>query len=88
MSPLGTNNEFKELRKRVLGQPELKKEQIPHITLMHPRNSTCTDPIFKAICTYVLPTKFEFGTISLIEQKNGEKWKVLGEFSILKHDIA
>ena len=86
LSSLGTNNEFKELRKRVLGQTELKKEQIPHITLMHPRNSTCTDPIFKAICSYVLPTKFEFGTISLIEQKNGGTWKVLREFSMLNID--
>ncbi len=40
------NIEFRELRKSVLGQTKLTKEQFPHITLMHPRNSPCTDDIF------------------------------------------
>lgn len=78
------NIEFIELRKSVLGQEELKKEQLPHITLMHPRNSTCTNEIFKQITERTFPTKLEFSKISLIEQKNGGKWKVLQEFDIVK----
>ena len=88
LSPSRDQMEFRELRQRVLGQTALKKEQVPHITLMHPRNSTCTDPIFNTICGYVLPTEFEFGKVSLIEQKNGGKWKVLQEFSMIKHDVT
>ncbi|MEO0527173.1 MAG: 2'-5' RNA ligase family protein [Bacteroidota bacterium] len=85
---LGNNTEFKELRKMVLGQGELKKEQLPHITLMHPRNSTCTHEIFEQIGNHDLPTELEFGKISLIEQKNGGKWEVLQEFEIVKNNLA
>lgn len=84
LSSSGDNHEFKELRQMVLGQPQLKKEQMPHLTLMHPRNSTCTDAIFKKISSHVLPTEFEFHKISLMEQKNGDAWKVLQEFDIVK----
>ncbi len=84
ISSLDHNNEFKELRKLVLGQTELEKEQVPHITLMHPRNSTCTNDIFERIEKYDLPTELNFGKISLIEQRNGGKWKVLQEFGIVK----
>ncbi|MBX2845852.1 MAG: 2'-5' RNA ligase family protein [Saprospiraceae bacterium] len=84
ISSFGENTEFKALRKLVLGQAELQKEQIPHITLMHPRNSTCTDDIFETIKTYDLPTELKFGKISLIEQSNGGKWKVLQQFEIVK----
>ncbi|WP_400074852.1 2'-5' RNA ligase family protein [Winogradskyella sp. R77965] len=88
ISSFGNNNEFKELRKSVLGQSELEKEQIPHITLMHPRNSTCTNQIFEKIENYDLPTELNFGKISLIEQKNGGKWNVLEEFEIVKNNVA
>ena len=88
MATLGDNKEFKELRKMVLGQTELKKEQVPHLTLMHPRNSTCTDEIFEQIKNYDLPTELEFGKISLIEQVNSGKWKVLQEFELVKNTIS
>ncbi len=88
ISSFGDNKEFMELRKLVLGQTELKKEQIPHITLMHPRNSTCTNEIFEKIQNYNIPTELEFRKISLIEQKNSEKWKVLLEFEIVKNNVA
>ncbi|MDT0538606.1 MULTISPECIES: 2'-5' RNA ligase family protein [Croceitalea] len=88
LSSFGHNKEFKELRKLVLGPNELKKEQVPHITLMHPRNSTCTDEKFERIENYSLPKVLELGKISLIEQKNGGKWNVLREFNIVKNNAS
>ncbi|WP_299335937.1 2'-5' RNA ligase family protein [uncultured Psychroserpens sp.] len=88
ISSIGSNNEFKALRKLVLGQTELKKEQVPHITLMHPRNATCTNDIFESIGNYDLPTELSFGKISLIEQINSGKWNMLEEFGIVKHNVA
>jgi len=73
------NNHFHNLRNVILISP---RKHIPHITLMHPRNSTCTDSIFKEIKSYPLPTTLFFNRISLIEQKDGGKWKVLDEFTI------
>jgi len=54
----------------------------PHITLMHPRNSTCTDEIFGQIEKLNLPTRLLFNRISLIEQENGGQWKILQEFDL------
>lgn len=88
LSSFGDNKEFKELRKLVLGRNELKKHQVPHITLMHPRNSTCTDEKFERIENYSLPNELELEKISLIEQKNGGKWNVLQEFNIVKNNVA
>lgn len=86
ISSVGDNTEFKDLRKLVLGQTQLEKEQVPHITLVHPRNSTCTDEIFEKIVNYDLPNEIEFGKISLIEQKNNGKWNEIYEFEIIKND--
>ena len=80
------NVEFIELRKLVLGQKGLKKKQTPHITLMHPRNSTCSDELFEKIKARELPVELEFRKISLIEQINGGKWKVLQEFNIVNEE--
>jgi 2'-5' RNA ligase len=82
---VGDQNAFRELRKSVLGQIELSKEQFPHITLLHPRNATCTDEIFEKIKEQVFPTEFFFDTISWIEQRDGGKWNVLDEFSIVNN---
>ncbi len=78
----GENKAFVELRKTVLNVNELLKEQHPHITLIHPRNGTCSDEIFAHIQAYDLPTEFYFDTISLIEQKDGGKWEVVEVFLI------
>jgi 2'-5' RNA ligase len=80
---MGDNDQFQKLRELILqgviidpGNPE------PHITLMHPRNSTCTDRIFEQIEKTELPNKLEFRTISLIEQDEKNKWKILKEFEL------
>ena len=75
------NKEFEYLRRRILfGLYDNPRIQKPHITLMHPRNSTCTDEIFEQVEEINLPTKLEFKRISLIEQENGGQWKTLKTF--------
>jgi len=75
------NNDFHKLRSDILNSP---RHHSPHITLMHPRNSICTDVIFEEIKSYNLPTEFSFNKISLIEQKDQGKWRLLNEFIISK----
>ncbi len=87
--PATTNNTaFQELRKQVLvGLTDNPRKQEPHITLMHPRNSTCTDNIFGQIEKVSFPTKLKFERISLIEQEIGGQWRVLQEFEFKDRDI-
>lgn len=78
---IGDNIEFHALRKRILHRlTDNPRMHEPHITLMHPRNSTCTDDIFRQIEEISLPTKLIFKKISLIEQREGVAWNVLQEF--------
>ncbi|MDJ1485129.1 2'-5' RNA ligase family protein [Cytophagaceae bacterium YF14B1] len=77
----GENETFYTLRKYIL-QDEIRelKHPEPHITLMHPRNSTCTDELFTQIMTFSFPQSILFTRISLIEQLDGKEWKVIKEF--------
>lgn len=76
------NIEFRKLREIILGT-KMIKEHLPHVTLMHPRNSTCNKKIFAEIKSQELPTELFFHKISLIEQKNGEKWNLVNEYNIM-----
>lgn len=81
MEPANTYETFTQLRKRVLrGAISQPRDHVPHITLIHPRNGICTDEIWMEIQDIQLPTTFSFPSISLIEQINGGKWKVLEVF--------
>ncbi len=76
------SEEFQELRKQILiGQTSSKKQE-PHITLMHPRNSICTDDIFEQVAKMSLPKKIKFDCVSLIEQKDGGKWSTIQKFKL------
>ncbi len=78
------NTDFYELRKAVLnGLNEFPRKTLPHITLMHPRNSACTHIIFERIKSHELPTELIFDKISLIEQHNGGKWIIIEQFPIM-----
>lgn len=78
----GDNESFHQLRSKILtGVVETIRRPEPHITLMHPRNSNCTDEIFEEIQKLHFPSKIVFTRISLIEQIDGGKWSVLQEFS-------
>ena len=79
----GVNIEFQELRRQILpGLNDNPGNIEPHITLMHPGNSACTDKIFKKIQKINLPAKLNFKSISLIEQINGGQWKILQEWKL------
>jgi 2'-5' RNA ligase len=74
---------FHTLRIQVLqGIIEQPRVQAPHITLLHPRNATCTDAIFEQILETEFPSKIKFSNISLIEQIDGKEWNVLKEFNL------
>ena len=78
---------FEELRHQILkGIIKEPRKQEPHITLMHPRNSLCTDDIYDKINNLNLTQKLIFDTISLIEQKNIGKWELREEFKLEKDD--
>lgn len=79
----GDNTEFQDLRRQILrGIIANPRIQEPHITLMHPRNSTCTDNIYRLIGKAKLPCKLEFKKISLIEQQDGGQWRIVQEFEL------
>ena len=76
---------FQKLRKQVLnGLASTPRKLEPHITLMHPRNSTCTENIFEQVKKVSFLTKLKFKKISLIEQENGGKWNILQVFELSK----
>lgn len=77
------NKEFEALRVAVLkGVIENPRKQDPHITLMHPRNSICTDAIFEEIKNIPFPKQIIFDKIALIEQELGKKWHTLAEYNL------
>ncbi|MEM6319886.1 MAG: 2'-5' RNA ligase family protein [Bacteroidota bacterium] len=77
--------QFRKLRKIILQDGHsLPRAHEAHITLMHPRNSTCTDDLFREIQKYELPKKLTIRKISLIEQEMGKKWHTLMEYELKK----
>ncbi|SDD69153.1 2'-5' RNA ligase family protein [Niabella drilacis] len=79
----GSNAPFHQLRLQVLsGVAVPVKRRQPHITLMHPRNATCTNQIFYVIQKTPLPTTLKFDNICLIEQVDGEPWRVLEKYEL------
>lgn len=79
----GNNQQFFDLRKAILQNTNHNPaKQEPHITLMHPRNSTCDDRIFEQIQKFEIPGQLIFHKISLIEQIDGGPWSILQEFEL------
>ncbi|MBK9335376.1 MAG: 2'-5' RNA ligase family protein [Lewinellaceae bacterium] len=81
---IGRNSPFQKLREAILkGLIEKPRWHEPHITLIHPRNATCTDTIFDHITGSRFPITIEFRQISLIEQEAaGKKWNIVKEFEL------
>jgi 2'-5' RNA ligase len=80
---IGNNENFHQLRATVLqGVIKTPRQHQPHITLLHPRNATCTDAIFEQIAQVKFPDKINFTKISLIEQEMENKWQVLKELEL------
>jgi 2'-5' RNA ligase superfamily len=80
---IDNNESFQALRVKVL-QGIIKNPRIhePHITLMHPRNSTCTDAVFQKIEQCIFSAKIQFNNISLIEQETGMPWNIVQKFEL------
>ncbi len=79
----GDNEQYHLLRSKVLNNSGASvRRPEPHITLMHPRNSNCTDSNFTEIQKINFPTHLEFHTISLIQQINGGQWEVLKTYNL------
>jgi 2'-5' RNA ligase len=75
------NHVFQQLRLKILeGTASSIRRHEPHITLMHPKNATCTNEIFEIIQQTIFPQVFRFTEVSLIEQVNGGAWKMLDKF--------
>lgn len=71
-------SDFQTLRALVLKDCiELPRMSMPHITLIHPRNGSCTDEIFEIAQKLDFPSSIRFDNIHLIEQCNGGKWQSL-----------
>ena len=67
---------FDDLRNRLVGDGIQKpRKQTPHVTIIHPRNGTCTDAVFEEIFQRIQPFTVTLCEISLIEQTNGGPWK-------------
>ncbi len=80
---IGSTKSFHQLRKAVLtGIMEQPRLHEPHITILHPRNATCTDAIFNQLKANRFPGTLKFQTISLIEQEEGKEWTLLREFKL------
>ncbi|NNV55378.1 2'-5' RNA ligase family protein [Limnovirga soli] len=80
---LPNNTVFETLRSKVLSGMAINPgKQEPHITLMHPRNSTCTNELFEQISQLNFPAKLKFNRISLIEQHQAGRWKTLNNFEL------
>lgn len=54
----------------------------PHITIMHPRNATCTDEIFKSLLEVTFPSQLSVNNVSVIKQTNGSKWEITHQFPL------
>jgi len=81
---ISDNNKFHQLRSLILkGVNDNPRRQEPHITLMHPRNSTCTDKIFEQILKIETPNKLTFNKIAIIEQEGNNTWKIIKEIELI-----
>jgi hypothetical protein len=76
---IGGLEAFADLRRRILAHIDTPRVQAAHLTLMHPRNATCTDAIFAEIAALELPRRLVFYLVDLIEQVDGGMWQTLDQ---------
>jgi len=77
---LGSTQAFDELRIRILNNEHCRNQE-PHITLVHPRNGTCTTEQFDTIRS-LITAEFTvlFQSLTFIEQVAGGPWHNLHTF--------
>lgn len=87
LAGVGSLEDFWGLREAVLkGIVDAPARPHPHITLMHPRNSTCTDAIFEVVSGLPLPRRFWFKTVAYIEQVGDAAWRIVEEYPLVSDD--
>lgn len=72
---------FQLLRARILGSSAIRR-QAPHITLAHPRNPTAPGNRLATMDSLPMAISVTFASIRLIEQVDGEAWRVLARFGL------
>ena len=81
---VGNSEKYFQLRKLILNEVfETISNPLPHITIMHPKNSSCSNEIFNQIISFNIPQLVNFSCVSLITQRNNEKWITVKEFHLL-----
>jgi 2'-5' RNA ligase len=69
-------NAFARLRHQLLSRPGHEpRPMVPHLTLIHPRNGTCTDRLFSELRQRCSPFTVTIRAVSLIEQSEGAAWR-------------
>ncbi len=73
---------FAALRRTLLSDNTSEPRTMdPHVTVIHPRNGTCTDEAFAEIERSLPPFEWTFNEVALIEQHNGGQWQTLASYS-------
>lgn len=73
---------YHALRAAILGEKSDLPMPYAHLTLLHPRNTTCTEEAWAYIRSLPLPTTLTFQEVSLIRQRAGDPWEVLDVFPL------
>lgn len=77
----GSTESYDALRSALLStRNSLPRKHDPHITLVHPRNGTCSDFVFDEIACQLKPFTITFRSVTLIEQVDGGSWQELKTF--------
>jgi hypothetical protein len=76
---------FSELREYLLGSSDIAN-QLPHLTLAHPRNSKSKGNSLENTKLISIPFSVRLNQIKLIEQKGASKWKILRAFAMEEPD--
>lgn len=76
---VGSTNDFDELRRRILDDANCRKQQ-PHITLIHPRNGTCSIQQFELICELAKEWTITFHNLTFIKKIGDSPWRNLCTF--------
>jgi 2'-5' RNA ligase len=66
---------FQEFRCAILAKDARK--QTPHVTIIHPRNGSCTDQIFADISATISSFQYTFREVMLIEQEDDGVWSLI-----------
>jgi len=80
---VGPTGAFDDLRAMILGtRLASPRKHVPHITLIHPRNGSCSDADFASIISVFEPFSYTFDEVAFIQQENGGVWETVQTFRL------